>query len=490
MKTFNIFLCLAVILCTQEVMPQKIWPSIELIMQSDCDQGYEIEFKLESVSPTWDYDMNTEVFSITNNATILNSNITIEGTDLSNNNGWDMVTSKTSSHPDCGIGIYRLTTDLYDTYIYIDFRECQFALGSQGAIDTWFRYLYDEHAFYWNDLYRIDQWNKINTGQLIKIWQIKNTIPTTNCIGSTFWTNSLAVLPFNNNEFSEKENLRPVWGHNPDQTNITQYYLYRKIDNNEFTKISELNNQTFDFIDNSIKYSIYSNNSTVSYMVKSYNGAESSPTNVAFPDYYIEFDWNNGLIFTNNGSHPKLVWVPHPTFNAAKYRVYRAVSNNPVNPASLSYNLIHQTENSSTFEFTDYAVTILPGYQYAYYYVVGWNGSNESVKTNYVGTPAEFQKPLIPELNQEIPKDFALYQNYPNPFNPRTKISYSIKDEGFVTLKVYDVLGNEVATLVDELRNAGSYEVDFDASQLSSGVYFYKLQAGDFVQAKKMLLMK
>jgi len=63
--------------------PQKTYPSIELFMQSDCDQGYEIEFKLESVSPTWDYDMYTGVFSITNNTTILNSSITIEGTDLS-----------------------------------------------------------------------------------------------------------------------------------------------------------------------------------------------------------------------------------------------------------------------------------------------------------------------------------------------------------------------------------------------------------------------
>ena len=86
--------------------------------------------------------------------------------------------------------------------------------------------------------------------------------------------------------------------------------------------------------------------------------------------------------------------------------------------------------------------------------------------------------------------DYNLSQNYPNPFNPSTKISWQSPVSAHQTLKVYDVLGNEVATLVNEFRNAGSYEVDFDASKLSSGVYFYKLQAGDFVQTKKMLLMK
>jgi hypothetical protein len=86
--------------------------------------------------------------------------------------------------------------------------------------------------------------------------------------------------------------------------------------------------------------------------------------------------------------------------------------------------------------------------------------------------------------------DYKLNQNYPNPFNPTTKISWQSPDAGYQTLKIYDVLGNEVATLVNEFRNAGSYEIDFDASKLSSGVYFYQLKAGEFIQTKKMILMK
>ncbi|OGU68636.1 MAG: hypothetical protein A2W30_03865 [Ignavibacteria bacterium RBG_16_36_9] len=90
---------------------------------------------------------------------------------------------------------------------------------------------------------------------------------------------------------------------------------------------------------------------------------------------------------------------------------------------------------------------------------------------------------------------FSLEQNYPNPFNPSTKIKYTIPTVGtslmkFVQLKVYDVLGNEVATLVNEEKPAGSYEVDFNVSGLSSGIYFYKLQSGGFIETKKMLLMK
>ncbi len=86
--------------------------------------------------------------------------------------------------------------------------------------------------------------------------------------------------------------------------------------------------------------------------------------------------------------------------------------------------------------------------------------------------------------------NYALDQNYPNPFNPATKISYSIKEEGLVTLKVYDVLGKEVATLVNENKAVGNYEVDFNASQLPSGMYIYKIQSGNFSDVKKMLLIK
>ena len=96
----------------------------------------------------------------------------------------------------------------------------------------------------------------------------------------------------------------------------------------------------------------------------------------------------------------------------------------------------------------------------------------------------------VQDEEEYIPEKFILQQNYPNPFNPSTKIKYQIPEINFVTLKVYDVLGNEIVTLVNEEKPIGSYEVGFDATSLSSGIYFYKLQAGDFISTKKMILMK
>ncbi len=90
----------------------------------------------------------------------------------------------------------------------------------------------------------------------------------------------------------------------------------------------------------------------------------------------------------------------------------------------------------------------------------------------------------------KLPNTFSLSQNYPNPFNPSTSIEYQIPKSGLVTLKVYDVLGREVETLVNEEKPAVSYEVRFEGSSLSSGIYFYRIQAGDYALAKKMILMK
>lgn len=89
-----------------------------------------------------------------------------------------------------------------------------------------------------------------------------------------------------------------------------------------------------------------------------------------------------------------------------------------------------------------------------------------------------------------LPKDFVLEQNYPNPFNPSTTISWQSPEGIWQTIKVYDVLGNEIATLVNEYRSAGNYEIQFDASRLANGIYYYQLRAGDYLETKKMVLLK
>ncbi|MBK9334352.1 MAG: T9SS type A sorting domain-containing protein [Ignavibacteria bacterium] len=89
-----------------------------------------------------------------------------------------------------------------------------------------------------------------------------------------------------------------------------------------------------------------------------------------------------------------------------------------------------------------------------------------------------------------IPDRYSLSQNYPNPFNPTTKINFSIPKQGIVTLRVYDVLGKEVMTLVNEQKPAGNYSINFSAANLSSGAYFYRLESGEFKDIKRMIVVK
>ncbi len=95
----------------------------------------------------------------------------------------------------------------------------------------------------------------------------------------------------------------------------------------------------------------------------------------------------------------------------------------------------------------------------------------------------------ITDVN-ETPKTYQLLQNYPNPFNPSTIISYQLPKQGFVSLNIYNILGQKVAQIVNEVQNAGSYQANFDASNLPSGLYIYQIKAGSFVQSKKMMLLK
>jgi hypothetical protein len=96
----------------------------------------------------------------------------------------------------------------------------------------------------------------------------------------------------------------------------------------------------------------------------------------------------------------------------------------------------------------------------------------------------------VTPVSSTVPNEFSLKQNYPNPFNPVTKISFDIPKTGLVSVRIYDVLGKEVKTLVNEVKTAGSYIVDFDASSLSSGAYFYRLESNGFISTKKMMLIK
>ena len=110
----------------------------------------------------------------------------------------------------------------------------------------------------------------------------------------------------------------------------------------------------------------------------------------------------------------------------------------------------------------------------------GWTIDNLVIRSDLTDTTKD----------QIVPNDFFLYQNYPNPFNPATKIKYSVPGESVVSIKVFNAIGKKVATVVDGKHSQGNYEVNFNGSNLSSGVYYYTLNAKGYSNTKKMLIIK
>lgn len=122
----------------------------------------------------------------------------------------------------------------------------------------------------------------------------------------------------------------------------------------------------------------------------------------------------------------------------------------------------------------------------------GWDHDSQLIAIGYATSPLDTSNYSGIEngLLIKIPKECKLFQNYPNPFNPTTTISYSIPKQSHVNLKVYDILGNKIKTLIDEGRMSGTYKINFNASNLSSGIYFYRLQVDNYMESKKMILLK
>lgn len=141
-----------------------------------------------------------------------------------------------------------------------------------------------------------------------------------------------------------------------------------------------------------------------------------------------------------------------------------------------------ETVGINSYCIVGYIDSLFPGYFNFKAEIIAdyWTYWTDSTQVIVTGVQEEMLQPLT----------FKLEQNYPNPFNPRTTIKYQTPETGFVSLKVFDVLGSEVVTLINEEKSVGRYEIDFNATDLSSGVYFYQLRIGNYIETKKMLLMK
>lgn len=216
---------------------------------------------------------------------------------------------------------------------------------------------------------------------------------------------------------------------------------------------------------------------------------------IADGDYFRIYK-EDSLVYRNlgfkflNSSTQSLVAIPWDrNYNSGdsilyKYLNYDSIITSFQSDTSDTNGLIIFTSTEST--------VIDTGESFDIYIAVAVGDSASDIASAMTAAEARYAN-IITDIDPgetEVPNDYYLSQNYPNPFNPSTTIEYKIPSGNFVELKIYDVLGREVKTLVNEYKNSGAYKVSFDAGIFASGVYFYRLKAGNFVQTKKMLLMK
>jgi len=223
--------------------------------------------------------------------------------------------------------------------------------------------------------------------------------------------------------------------------------------------------------------------------------------------FYCDNDYSNlsgGIRVTGNGGF---------TAEEIDYNAYYAIDGTPLGrqtlaqwQSSIGYDA-HSQNFSGSYIFTDFpsspansssgdytlsssAPTFLTegGKNLSSLFSTDFNGATRTVPWS-IGA-YEFDGVSGIQNEDESLEEFALEQNYPNPFNPNTKIRYSVPQSSNVFIKVFDILGNEIETLIDEEKQVGNYEVDFNAATLPSGVYFYRLQASNFVETKKMILQR
>ena len=193
---------------------------------------------------------------------------------------------------------------------------------------------------------------------------------------------------------------------------------------------------------------------------------------IEYPDFEIDIDYLGRMV---------VVWEEYSGGKSAIFSKRYSTTGNP-------YGQKIKVSQSSYADNVNQYYPKVKFYNNQLYYV-WWQTNSQSQKI--YARIIDFD--YLVDVQQEpgyFADDYYLKQNYPNPFNPSTKISWQSPVGSWQTLKVYDILGNEVATLVDEYKSAGTYEVEFNAAKYTSGVYFYRLHAGSFVETKKMILLK
>ncbi|MBI1938025.1 MAG: T9SS type A sorting domain-containing protein [Ignavibacteriales bacterium] len=309
----------------------------------------------------------------------------------------------------------------------------------------------------------------------------RDTITAT--AGTITYRDYYALTPETTTNLEEKAKRR----YNSDDYLGDQEDLFNTDYNKIFTKWSNPSSIKDDGSDSNVGFEIVSyNSSTHTYTL---NVAVNS---TGIQEFAPSKPQNLHLTYADQ-NHPSLGWDVNTESDISSYKIYRNYNNG----GWVSAGTVTHPTNTFVDNMVDYTKPIWEK-AVKYYVVAVDNTSKTSVPSTQVETSGIMNQ--IPKVNEEnyaeenaveeVVHNFKLYDNYPDPFNPTTKIKYQLPEAGMVTLKIYDILGREVAELVNENKSAGYYEVSFDASKLTSGVYIYTIQANKYTESKKMILAK
>lgn len=274
------------------------------------------------------------------------------------------------------------------------------------------------------------------------------------------------------------------------------YWLSRDVMGDETDAFNLGYNEIFSNWSNPSSY--FNSTTNVALQVYSYNPIEKSITVKAFTTSASAQNLppsNPQLLQVEQSAnhHPYLTWdanLEPDVLSGGHYNIYKHLT-------ETGWIYYAQTANTY-FEDTNENYCQLPpkfctGVRTVSYYVTAVDDdSYESLASNTIkaslidGAPEK----IVVNPNSTEPMEYSLNQNYPNPFNPATRIDFSVKEDGLTSLRVYDMLGREVGTLVNEQKSAGTYSVEFNGSNLPSGIYFYRLTSGNFTETKKLILLK
>lgn len=400
-------------------------------------------------------------------------------------NGFSVCCSQNGGVAIFGYGLYKITTNESDAYFYLDYRDHRYGNYENYPIhenvqeaDIWLKYD-DLTNTFWIKRDTHEPYASVN-GTTQTIWELKQKGPAEVSLFPNYYDNSLTY--FNENLYS---NL--IWNTFSNPQNISKYKVFRCVgdmNDNNFISIIENSNTSYSFTDNTVAplHPDDENSFLIAkYYVQAYNLSGLSQCSNILTYAFLE-NWENSLILANDINHPKLVWHPNWLYgNTTTYKVFRSIKTSP-------FSLIANV-NSTTFTYIDLDYITASGLQARYVVKAYTQDGSEISQTNIVTTSVASWKQSLDEVHSGN-LSFSLFQNYPNPFNPITKINYSLLNASQVTLKVYDSFGREVTTLVNEIKPEGIYESEFDGGKLASGLYFYQLKTNNFVETKKMLLLK